>query len=122
MTEKGKEYKTDFVAVVRMGKLLPATQENKGKERYTEGVHSRGIIVDKEYQSVCPLVGIGSPTPSPTSECVSPLGTKGGSITLPRGVREWGDPIRTIGKKAWHSVYSLVYILVKQADSGARIL
>ncbi len=41
----------------------------------------RGIIVYIEYQIVCPFVGIGSPTPSPASQCVSPLGPKGGSNT-----------------------------------------
>ncbi len=30
------------------------------------------VIVYTEYQSVCPFVGIGSPHPSTTSECVSP--------------------------------------------------
>jgi hypothetical protein len=38
MTEKGQEYQTNLVAKVRIGKLLLATQENKEKERYTEGV------------------------------------------------------------------------------------
>jgi hypothetical protein len=37
----------------------------------------RGIIVYLENQSVCPIVGIGSP-PSSESERVSPLGSKGG--------------------------------------------
>jgi hypothetical protein len=38
-----------------------------------------------EYHSVCTLVGIGTtppPTPSPTSDCVPPPGTKGGAHTL----------------------------------------
>jgi hypothetical protein len=38
----------------------------------------RWIIVYLEYQSVCPIVEVGSPTPSPASECVSSLGPKGG--------------------------------------------
>jgi hypothetical protein len=33
MNEIGQVYKTDFEVVVRMGKLLPATQENKEKKR-----------------------------------------------------------------------------------------
>ncbi len=37
-----------------------------------------------EYQSVCPLVGIGTPPPSPTQASVSPLlEPKGGGATLP---------------------------------------
>jgi hypothetical protein len=31
-----------------------------------------------EYHSVCPLVGIGTPPPSPASECAHPPGTQGG--------------------------------------------
>jgi hypothetical protein len=34
----------------------------------------------KEYQGVCPIVWIGSPTPSPSSECGSPpTGPRGGA-------------------------------------------
>jgi hypothetical protein len=37
----------------------------------------------KVFHSVCPLVGIGTPIPSPASECVPPeAGTKGGGDTL----------------------------------------
>jgi hypothetical protein len=43
------------------------------------------MIVYIEYQSVCPFIGIGSLTPSPASECVSPLGPKGGRATLACG-------------------------------------
>ncbi len=54
------------------------------------------IIVYLEYQSVCPIVGIGPPpTPSSESECVSPLDPKGGQHSL---AGEWvGDPSRTTG-------------------------
>ncbi len=38
----------------------------------------RGIIVYLEYQSVCPIVGFDTPTPSSESERVSSLGSKGG--------------------------------------------
>jgi hypothetical protein len=49
---------------------------------------------------------LGSPFPSsPTSECVSPLGPKGGEEQ--HCLRGWGNSIRTTGKKAWHSVYSV---------------
>ncbi len=47
-----------------------------------------------------PFVGIGSPNSLPPQAGVSlPLDSKGGGAT---------QPIRTTGKKAWHSVYSLV--------------
>ncbi len=48
----------------------------------------RGIIVYKEYQSDCPFVGIGPPTPSPASECVSPYGSKEGESNTPLQVME----------------------------------
>jgi hypothetical protein len=54
-----------------------------------------------------PSSALGPPTPSHASECVYPLGPKGGRSNTHLRVREWGDPIRTIGKKALHSVYSL---------------
>ncbi len=50
----------------------------------------QGIIVYLEYQSVCPIVGIGTPPPSSESERVSPLGSKGGSNTLLQ-VMGWGE-------------------------------
>ncbi len=43
-----------------------------------------------EYHNVCPLVGIGTPSP-PVSQA---------------GVG-WGQ-IRTTGEKAWHSIYSVL--------------
>ncbi len=47
-----------------------------------------------------PFVGIGSPNPLPLQAGVSlPVDSKGGGAT---------QPIRTTGKKAWHSVYSVV--------------
>ncbi len=54
-----------------------------------------------EYHSVCPLVRIGTPTPSPPSECAPPPGTKGRERNCLRG-REWGGgvPITTTGEKA----------------------
>ncbi len=58
-----------------------------------------------DNQNICPIVGIGSPIPSSVSECVFPLGPKGGQHSLAgEGER---DPIRTTGQKAWHSVYSV---------------
>ncbi len=42
-------------------------------------------IPNLEYHSVCPLVGIVTPTPSPTRECVlPPLEPKGGQHLLAR--------------------------------------
>ncbi len=61
----------------------------------------RGIIVYLEYQSVCPIVGIGSPHPLLRNrECLPPwIQSKGGSNTLLQ-VRGWGDSIRTTGIEA----------------------
>ncbi len=46
----------------------------------SEGLYC--TVVYLEYQSVCPIVGIGYPTPSLASEYVSPLRPKGGGNTL----------------------------------------
>ncbi len=46
--------------------------------------------------------------PPPSSECVFPIGPKWGRDHILLRVRRWGDPIRTNGTKAWHSVYSMV--------------
>ncbi len=35
-----------------------------------------------EYQSVCPFVRIGSPVPSPSSECAPPWNVRGGNTSL----------------------------------------
>jgi hypothetical protein len=62
-----------------------------------------------------PSSGLGPPTPSPASECVSPLGPKGGRSNTPWRVRGWGNPIRKNVNKAWHSVYSvLLRVLIHQ--------
>ncbi len=56
-----------------------------------------------EYHSVCPLVGIGTPSVPP------PPDTGGGGSTYSparEGVR--GVPIRTTGEKAAYSVYSVL--------------
>jgi hypothetical protein len=46
----------------------------------------------KEYDSACPLVGIGTPPPpSHASECAPPPGTKGGGgLRSPKDERGWG--------------------------------
>jgi hypothetical protein len=59
-----------------------------------------------EYHSVCPLVGIGTPppTPYPANECVLPLETNGwrggGWYTLACVLEGGGVPIRMTGEKA----------------------
>ncbi len=67
----------------------------------------RGNIVYIEYQSVCIFVGIGPPPPIPSS----PIPKRGGeehSLADERGV---GDPIRTTGQKAWHSIVSVALMI-----------
>jgi hypothetical protein len=51
--------------------------------------------------------GLGPPTPSPRSDCVSPPWTQRRE-EQPSLAGEGRDPIRTTGKKAWHSVYSVL--------------
>jgi hypothetical protein len=53
-----------------------------------------------EYQSVCPILRIGSVAASPASECVTPSWNhRGGGNTRLR-VRGRGEPSRTTEKKA----------------------
>ncbi len=72
------------------------------------------IMVCEEYRSVCPFVRIGS-SPPRKRVCL-PLEPKGGRSITPlhagKGVR---GPVRTIGKKAWPSVY-FVMVRVSQRD------
>jgi hypothetical protein len=66
--------------------------------------YRRGIILYLEYQSVRPFVRIGTPqTLTRKRGCPSLPGTGWGGNTWVRGR---GEPIRTTGEKAWHSVYS----------------
>jgi hypothetical protein len=58
-----------------------------------------------EYQRICPFA------PSPASECVPPGNQGGGSNTRLR-VRGRGEPTRTTGEKAYHSVYSVLQTIV----------
>jgi hypothetical protein len=70
--------------------------------------HCTGIILYLEYQSVCSFVRIGSP--APLFECfLPPPGTGGGTNRL--RVRGRGQPIRTTGETAWHSVCTVEHIL-----------
>jgi hypothetical protein len=57
-----------------------------------------------EYHSACPLVEIGTPTPSPASECASHRNQRGAGGTLQvhthLRVKGGGVPIRTTREKA----------------------
>ena len=50
---------------------------------------------------------MGPPAPSPPSECV-PLEPK-------RGVEGWGEPIRMVGEKTWHPVYSVCKVIAQHS-------
>jgi hypothetical protein len=60
-----------------------------------------------EYQSVCPFVGIGYPTPSSAGECRSPppFGSKGETHSL---AGEEMDPISTKRRTLRYSVFSIM--------------
>jgi hypothetical protein len=60
---------------------------------YTRTLFVEGLYYTQRTRVSVP--SLGSPTPSPPSECVFPLGPKWGSNACLR-VREWGRPIRTI--------------------------
>jgi hypothetical protein len=65
-----------------------------------------GIKVYIEYQSSCPLVGIGSPTPYPGNECGLPGHKRGEPHSLAgEGV---GGPIPTKGQKLWYSMFTII--------------
>jgi hypothetical protein len=49
---------------------------------------------------------LGPPHPLPQASVSPPLDPKGVSNTRLR-VREWGDPVKTTGQKAWHWVFSV---------------
>jgi hypothetical protein len=64
--------------------------------------------INLEYQSVCPSSQLGPPTPSPVSECVSPLDPKvGGRNTLLR-VRGWGTQFGRLNRKPFTLIYSVI--------------
>ncbi len=62
----------------------------------------RGIIVYLEYQSAWPFDGIGSPTPSPPSECGSPPRPKWG------GKLACGGPNCDEGTELWYSMFTII--------------
>jgi hypothetical protein len=69
-------------------------------------------------KSVCPYVRMGSPHPSPASECAAPPPPRppepkggrggGGQDSLAGEGAGRAKSIWTTGEKAWHSVYSFV--------------
>jgi hypothetical protein len=61
------------------------------------------IYIYLEYHSVCPLVGIGTP-----SKSASPQNRGGGGVHSRLHVRWWGVPIQTTEEKAKYSVYSVL--------------
>jgi hypothetical protein len=60
----------------------------------------RGITVCREYQSVCPLVGIGSSQPLPRKRLCLPPWTRRGEGAHSLGGEGVGDPMRTTGKNS----------------------
>jgi hypothetical protein len=52
-----------------------------------------------EYNSECPLVGIGTPTPFPASECSPPPQTKGGGAHSPAVERAGESQFRRMEKR-----------------------
>jgi hypothetical protein len=72
-------------------------------------VHHRGIIVFIEPRVSVPSLELDPPTPA--CECVSPLDPKGDQHLLV-GEEVGKGPIRATGKKAWHSVYCMLYVKI----------
>ncbi len=100
------------VAVLITHRLFVVQNFRVGTHRSgTHCLRRRGImiiILNIEYQSVCPFVRIGFPGPlSRKRVCPPPPETKGRKNTRWR-VRGLGEQIRTTGEKAWHTVYSVV--------------
>jgi hypothetical protein len=77
------------------------------KTGFVKQYDTQSFIEYIEYQSVCPFVGNGSPHPLSRTRMCLPIGPKGGWEQHSLAGEEVGDPIRTTGKKAWHSVYSV---------------
>jgi hypothetical protein len=63
----------------------------------------------KEYHSVCPLVGIGTPpTPLPQASEPSPSGPKGGGVHTRLRLRAWGSPNSNDWRKSLALCYSVL--------------
>jgi hypothetical protein len=58
--------------------------------------------MSRVFQNIDP-----QPSLRPASVPPPPPGPKGGGSNTPLRMRRVGDPIRTTGKKAWRSVYSV---------------
>ncbi len=61
-----------------------------------------------KYQNVCPFVGIGSPSPFPASECVSPLdpkversNTPGEDVGVPNS-DDWKESLALCTLRVYH--------------------
>jgi hypothetical protein len=68
-------------------------QKRSSLENNAERLQSQSTYIPKEYHSVCPLVRMGTPHPSPASECMCPsLGTKGEGTNSP-AVEEVGGSL-----------------------------
>ncbi len=65
----------------------------------SQQVRDDKVLINTEYQSVCPLVGIGTPPTPLLQATVPPLNQRVGGRTRLR-VRVWGVPIPTTGEKA----------------------
>ena len=78
------------------------------------------VIVYLEYQSVCPIVGIGSPHPFSESERVSPLGSKGGEEHLFQ-VRGWGTQFGRLDRRpgTLYTPWPRWYVELKVEKSAA---
>jgi hypothetical protein len=77
-------------------------------------VYTTKYLKYKEYHSVCPLVGIGTP-PHPSPECVLPPEPEGGGVHLPAGEGAGESQFRRPEKKLsnlptlWCTLYSEQY-------------
>ncbi len=75
---------------------------------HTHLEENQKVHIHLEFHSVCPLVGIGTPNPSHTSECVPPE-PKGGGAHSPAG-EGWGGP----NSEDWRKSLALCLLCVKR--------
>ncbi len=71
----------------------------------------RWIILYLEYQSVCPFVRIGSFRPLSHKRVLPTLWFQGGRDNTRLWERGRSEPTRTTGERAWHSVYSVYWLI-----------
>jgi hypothetical protein len=83
--------------------FYPSRIPDPGWSRGQRGTGSRIPDPDPQhclkYQSVCPIVGIGSPPSPPACDCVSALGPRGGSNTLLQGEGTGGNQFGLVDRK-----------------------